>query len=440
MVDTVGKSSLEAAPAPQSSFWQNAGRRLVTTRYVLAASFILFLGLASFGRIEWLLAAELCLAMVVIAAISPVRTARARLLEKAERRPTYDYSIANSMVDALREPLIMLDDRGVIQFATREALQRVQNINVGSSALLRFRSPEIKELIREALDGGSPGPVMLHERGENERFFQISAFRLPLDVGPLYRVCLYFNDATQERFMERMRSDFVANASHELRTPLASLTGYIETLAGPARDDKQAQMRFLPIMLEQTQRMSRLVNDLLHLSKYETARGISEYKPVDVRDALIHVSNAVKPIADNQNTQIELNAPEGAEGMAVRGDREELIQLFENLVENALKYGGEGRPIIINASSTLMGGAPAWKIDVVDQGPGIAPEHLPRLTERFYRVDVEESRGKQGTGLGLSIAKHVTTRHEGRLQINSDLGSGSTFSVLLPKLKKSVNS
>jgi len=300
---------------------------------------------------------------------------------------------------------------------------------------LRFRSPELQELIQEALAGGSPSPVVLHDRGDNERYFEISALRLPNDIGPLYRICLYFSDATQARFMERMRSDFVANASHELRTPLASLTGYIETLAGPARDDRKARDRFLPIMLEQTQRMSRLVNDLLHLSKYETARGIAEYRSVDVRDVLIHVSNAVKPIADAQGSIIERQFPDLSVEMRVRGDREELIQLFENLVENGLKYGGAGKPVTISAYSALIDRKPAWKFDISDQGAGIAPEHLPRLTERFYRVDVEESRGKQGTGLGLSIAKHVATRHEGKLQIQSDLGQGSTFSVLLPKGK-----
>lgn len=433
MVDAVGKPSQTTGLPPRSGWWKNAGRRLVATRYVLIACFFFFLALALFGRIEWLLAFELCAAMTVIAAVSPVRTARARLLEKVERAPTYDYAIANNILDALREPLIMLDGRGIVQFATREAIHRVQNVNVGASALLRFRSPELQELIQEALAGGTPGPVVLHDRGQNERYFQVSALRLPADIGPLYRVCLYFSDATQARFMERMRSDFVANASHELRTPLASLTGYIETLAGPARDDKEAQARFLPIMLEQTQRMSRLVNDLLHLSKYETARGIAEYKPVDVHDVIVHVSNAVKPIADAQGSTIELQFPEDPHGMSVRGDREELIQLFENLVENALKYGGAGKPISIMATSAFFDRTPCWKIDVVDQGPGIAPQHLPRLTERFYRVDVEESRGKQGTGLGLSIAKHVATRHEGKLQIHSDLGQGSTFSVLLPK-------
>ena len=433
MVDVVSKTSHQASKSSPPSWWKNAGRRLVATRYVLFASFVLFFGLVAYGRIEWLLAVQLCFAMVIIAAISPVRTARARLLERADKRPTYDYTIANGLLEALREPLIMLDGRGIIQFATREAVQRVQNLNVGSSALLRFRSPELQELIQEALAGGSPSPVVLHDRGDNERYFEISALRLPNDIGPLYRICLYFSDATQARFMERMRSDFVANASHELRTPLASLTGYIETLAGPARDDRKARDRFLPIMLEQTQRMSRLVNDLLHLSKYETARGIAEYRSVDVRDVLIHVSNAVKPIADAQGSIIERQFPDLSVEMRVRGDREELIQLFENLVENGLKYGGAGKPVTISAYSALIDRKPAWKFDISDQGAGIAPEHLPRHTERFYRVDVEESRGKQGTGLGLSIAKHVATRHEGKLQIQSDLGQGSTFSVLLPK-------
>lgn len=433
MVDAVDKSGEIETVVNASGWRQTMVRRLIATRYVLAASFCLFFALALFGRIEWLLALELCVLMVAAAAVSPVRTARARLLEKIEARPSVDYTIANLLLDSLKEPLIMLDGRGTIQFASSEAVRRVQNLTVGYSALLRFRSPEIQEIIQEALAGGNPSPVGLHDRGQNERYFTVSALRLPDNVGPKYRVCLYFADATQAHFMERMRSDFVANASHELRTPLASLTGYIETLAGPARDDKKAQDRFLPIMLEQTQRMSRLVNDLLHLSRYETARGVEEYKPIDVHDVLVHVSNAVKPIADAQNTKIQLNALPEAENVMVRGDREELIQLFENLVENAVKYGGENNPVTINISSAFIDDVRAWKFDVIDQGPGIASEHLPRLTERFYRIDVEESRGKQGTGLGLAIAKHVATRHGGRLQIQSVRDEGSTFSVMLPR-------
>ncbi|MEL6922070.1 MAG: ATP-binding protein, partial [Pseudomonadota bacterium] len=434
MVDIIDKANEVRQPANKPSWLSDAKRRLVATRYVLAGSAVLFCGLAVFDRIPWLLALELSAAMAVIAVISPTRTARARKREKTERLPSHDYTVANALLDALKEPLVLLDGRGTIQFASKSAMTRVGKISIGSSSLLRFRTPELQEMIQEVMAGGSPDPVELRERGQHERYFEVSAFRLPDDVGPRYRVCLHFADSTEAHSMERMRSDFVANASHELRTPLASLTGYIETLAGPAKNDKEAQARFLPIMLEQTDRMARLVNDLLHLSKYETARGVEDYAPVDVQDVLTHVANAVKPLGDSQNTTVELHRPDGVDGVMVNGDREELIKLFENLIENAIKYGGENKSVNIKTEHAMWDGKPAWKVSVIDQGPGIEEQHLPRLTERFYRVDVEKSRGKQGTGLGLAIVKHVATRHSGKLQVESEPGSGSNFFVLIPRL------
>ncbi|MEM1378210.1 MAG: ATP-binding protein [Pseudomonadota bacterium] len=426
--------TVDVTDQADSEWIERMRRRIVASRFLLLACSLVFVVMAANSLFTWTTAFMLVAAMIWIAAITPAQTARARKRTLMEPRPSHDYSITNGILNALREPLVILDGRGTITFVTDTARVIVGDLVIGSAAVLRFRAPELQSIIQKAMAGASPDPIELRERGQQDRFFEVSAFRLPEQVGPQYRVCLFFKDATQAYSTERMRSNFVANASHELRTPLASLTGYIETLAGPAKDDPAAREQFLPIMMEQTTRMSRLVNDLLHLSRYETARGVEDFTPIDVSDVLLHVTDAVRPLSEGQGSRLTLNVAEELKPVKVNGSREELIQLFENLVENAIKYGGPESPVEIEVSETTLDTARAWQINVTDHGQGIEAEHLPRLTERFYRVDAEVSRGKQGTGLGLAIAKHVVTRHKGRMTIESEVGEGTTFSVSLPKI------
>ena len=221
-----------------------------------------------------------------------------------------------------------------------------------------------------------------------------------------------------------MRSDFVANASHELRTPLASLRGFIETIQGPARGDPKAQERFLGIMLDQATRMSRLVDDLLSLSRLELKSHIAPDQTVDLKPLIIHVSDALLPLAEELGVEIRLHLPEGR--VDVLGDRDELIEVIENLIENACKYGQEGKFVDVFLKG---GGRLPVEVNVIDKGPGIPAEHVPRLTERFYRVSVADSRSKKGTGLGLAIVKHILTRHRARLLVKSELGKGTEFTV-----------
>ncbi|MEO1745517.1 MAG: ATP-binding protein [Pseudomonadota bacterium] len=442
MVDVVGDGA-KARPqevAIDEGFFPAIRRRLVATRYVLIAAVGVLLVLAVSGRVELPLALGLSAIVAAVAALSPTRTALARRMAIATSKPTVNYDVVNAVLDSLADPLIILDERGHVTFANDAAHETVGKLPMGKSALLRFRSPELQEIIQEALAGAKPPPADFHERGPKERFFTVSIVGLPERSGADYRYALRFVDASEAKAMEKMRSAFIANASHELRTPLASLTGYVETLAGAARDDEAARTRFLPIMLEQTERMSRLVNDLLHLSKFETARGVDDFGAVDLADVLVHVADALKPIAESYGIEIDMQLGDtsGAPSQ-VSGDREELIQLFENLVENALKYAGDGKYVGITVKSDRLDGVPVWRVSVIDRGPGIPSEHLPRLTERFYRVSVDESRNRRGTGLGLAIAKHVVTRHDGRLQIQSKIGKGTTFSALLPKRKSVVS-
>jgi two-component system, OmpR family, phosphate regulon sensor histidine kinase PhoR len=227
-----------------------------------------------------------------------------------------------------------------------------------------------------------------------------------------------------------MRVDFIANASHELRTPLASIMGFVDTLQGAAKNDAEARERFLAIITQQGQRMSRLIDDLLSLSRIELNAHVAPDKVIEMGELMRNIIDGLSALAYEKG--VALHFVEGAEIEAfVKGDRDELIRVFENLIENAIKYGGSGGKVDIGIR-WRPGTRKEIEINVRDHGPGIAPEHLPRLTERFYRVDPGSSRDKGGTGLGLAIVKHILNRHRGRLSIDSELGKGATFGVILP--------
>jgi len=243
-----------------------------------------------------------------------------------------------------------------------------------------------------------------------------------------------FHDQTPLRRVEEMRADFVANASHELRTPLAALSGFIDTLQGPAKDDPRARERFLGIMHIQATRMARLIDDLLSLSRVELSAHVRPDTLVDIVPIIRQVVDGLEPLARERQVIIDVDLPD--EVVWIAGDREELLRLFENLVENALKYGASGGRVIVSLLTAISTeGGPEVRVMVRDFGPGIAPEHLPRLTERFYRVDVGDSRAQGGTGLGLSLVKHIANRHRGWLLIESVLKNGATFTACFPQAK-----
>jgi two-component system phosphate regulon sensor histidine kinase PhoR len=251
-------------------------------------------------------------------------------------------------------------------------------------------------------------------------------------------VVITVHDLTPIRRVEEMRADFVANVSHELRTPLAALTGFIDTLQGSARDDPAARERFLGIMQAQAWRMARLIDDLLSLSRIELRAHQRPDTPVDVVPIVRQVVDGLQMLARDREVTIEVDAP--TEPLIAPGDRDELIRLFENLIENGLKYGASGKRLEIAIARIER---PDRKqealVSVHDHGPGIAAEHLPRLTERFYRVDVGESRAQGGTGLGLALVKHILNRHQGTLTIDSKAGEGATFTVRLPLVRTPPN-
>ena len=271
--------------------------------------------------------------------------------------------------------------------------------------------------------------VIWAEKVPVERLFEVSIAPLGSDDFESALI-LSLHDLSEARRVERMRVDFVANASHELRTPLASLLGFVETLQGPAREDEAARSKFLAIMREQAQRMSRLVDDLLSLSRIEQHLHVRPDTPVDLVGILRHIVDTLSPMAHEKNVTLRVEAPAS---VIVAGDRDELLRVAENLIENAIKYGAADAMTAKKDVDIVIrvNGAQA-SLSVRDYGPGIAQEHLPRLTERFYRVDAGQSRAKGGTGLGLAIVKHIVARHGGRLNIESKLGEGATFSVALP--------
>jgi two-component system phosphate regulon sensor histidine kinase PhoR len=304
----------------------------------------------------------------------------------------------------------------------------------GEPALITLRMPELVDAIRRASKRREPQRVEYFERVPLDRWFEAFVIPVKLATGSDTQsdiLLMTFNDLSPLRRVEEMRADFIANASHELRTPLAALLGFIETLQGTAKDDPVAREKFLAIMQGQATRMARLIDDLLSLSRIELNAHLQPNTPLELAPIVRQVVDGLQTLARDRGVEIKVAAP--AEPLLVLGDRDELIRALENLVENALKYGEAGKRVDITLTrAQTRAGAPEARLAVRDYGPGIAPEHLPRLTERFYRVDVADSRAQGGTGLGLALVKHVLNRHGGRLSIESTPGQGAAFVMHLP--------
>ena len=297
---------------------------------------------------------------------------------------------------------------------------------VGRHHGMLFRAPELLSAISRALERGECSQVRLTTPTTGpDRVHDVSVTAIEQGV------LLAFVDLTEAEEMDRMRRDFVANVSHELRTPLTAIAGFIETLRGAARDDAAARERFLAIMAAEAERMNRLVRDLLHLSRVESEERNRPEARIDLSGVARSVVDSLQPLARAGDVRLAMT---GAETPAIlRADADQMVQVLTNLTENAIKYGSPPGSTVTVALTREQGPrGPVLRLSVRDQGPGIDPLHLPRLTERFYRVDSHRSREKGGTGLGLAIVKHIVQRHRGRLMIESELGKGSVFSILLP--------
>ena len=339
-----------------------------------------------------------------------------------------------AVLEAMQEPALLVDKALVIRFCNSTSQATFGAMSVGDPLSIRFRAPELLSAAQAVLETGTPRQVELAERAPRVRSFgvEIVGIREAPDDAP--ELLLFtMQDRTAERQIERMRTDFVANASHELRTPLASLIGFIETLQGPAHNDTGAREKFLAIMREQAGRMSRLIDDLLSLSRIETRPALGPGERVDLCRMLEEVRDALEARAGAAGLRLELEVPDTA--VEVNGSHDELSRVFSNLVENAIKYAGGGERVI-------MGIRPAPKMQstveafVQDFGRGIPAEHVPRLTERFYRVEEGKAAKADGTGLGLSIVRNILQRHNTRLLIQSRPGEGSTFAMRFPTMTK----
>lgn len=330
-----------------------------------------------------------------------------------------------ALVERLPDPLLKLDGTGNMVWRNDSAVSAF-----GSETAALLRHPDLRAALAEAASQGSPVRREMVLSAPMARDLEITL--IPVG-GPVY---ILVSDRTRERALEKTRADFVANSSHELRTPLASLIGFIETLRGPAADDPEAQQNFLGIMAEQAARMQRVIADLLSLSRIE----ISEHSPpveiVHLPPVLERIAAGMAPMLRETGAHLRMEVPPDLP--KIPADADQLAQIFTNLLDNAVKYGKPGGEIRLAASA-----APDMRFEpggvvvtVSDDGAGIAREHLPRLTERFYRVDKGRSRVVGGTGLGLAIVKHVVNRHRGRLLIESEPGKGTIFTVWLPGLAR----
>ena len=359
--------------------------------------------------------------------------------ERQRRRRELEAAIAGNeaILSNLPDPLLLLDRAHRVLRANPAAVELFGEGLEGRDLVAVIRDPLLLEAAEAAIAGEEGRVVEVTLRSEIDRHF--SARLVPLSTPALDGTVaiLSLHDLTAMYRAERMRADFVANASHELRTPLSSLVGFIETLRGPASNDAEAQQRFLAIMEEQATRMSRLVEDLLSLSRIEMQEHTAPKGETDLTELLEAVREGLHIKASAKDMSIRLDI----EGRPrVLGQKDELAQVFQNLMDNALKYGREGTEVSVSVRDGGPGKpaelarlqTPAVVISVRDRSEGIAREHLPRLTERFYRVDTAPSRKLGGTGLGLAIVKHIVNRHRGQLIIDSQVGSGSTFTVHLP--------
>ncbi len=384
--------------------------------------------IAAMGVLHWSWGALGLLALIV--ALASIRSASSRgdlqIAHPSAIESNSEAVIYQSILAGLPDAAFILDGRSNIVAGNATARESFA-MEIGRHISQVIRAPELLQSVELASWRDEPQRIILRLPPPREQSFVASVSPL---AGPRAAdrpsLLIVLRDSTEQEQVSRMRADFVANASHELRTPLASLKGFVETLQGAAKDDPQAREQFLGIMQQQASRMARLIEDLLTLSRIELREHVAPSAMVDLAAVIAETANILHPISEQSGIAIDVIAT--VQPALVIGDRDELIQVVQNLVQNAIKYGRKGGIVRI---STKRNGQRMMLV-VEDDGIGIAQHHLPRLTERFYRVSAKESRDRGGTGLGLAIVKHIVSRHRGELRIESELGKGSVFTVVLP--------
>lgn len=349
--------------------------------------------------------------------------------------------VIDAMLASIPLPVVAIDNSERIMAANIDALTLIGGQAVGMNYVTMLRQPALLDAIEATLqDGTARTTRYLSNDGAQDTTYRVSCRAVPgVGRGGGSAAVLVFEDVTDLEQASQMRRDFVANVSHELRTPLTALMGFIETLRGPARDDRAASERFLNIMQDEAGRMNRLVGDLMSLNRVEGDERVRPTTVISLVEAIQSTVRTLRPLADEAGVALEVEL--GDDPAMMMGDADQLKQVFTNLIENAIKYGGSGERVTINLTLNAREPAlraPGARVRVTDYGPGIDPVHLPRLSERFYRGDDHRSRALGGTGLGLAIVKHIINRHRGRLRVESELGQGATFTVLLPLQSQNV--
>ncbi len=351
-----------------------------------------------------------------------------------------------ALVKGFPDPVIVVTPELKVHLFNRTCVDLFEHIEQNAAIYEATRNSGFLEAIEKAFKNNKKTSFTFRLKKRYKR--TINATLIPLknealhaetkSVHGSYVLFIHLRDMSEPERLAKMRMHFIANASHELRTPLASLTGFVETLQSTARNDEKARDRFLTIMAEQTRRMTRLISDLLSLSHLATHTQAPPEILVEVIETVTGVIELLRPVAEKGDIELITDFPTGP--LYICGEKDELIQVFQNILQNALRYGGDGGKVWISINQ-LPGSnnqGPHLAISFKDNGRGIASKHLPRLTQRFYRVDKVISRNKGGTGLGLAIARHIILRHRGELKIKSKPEKGATFTVLLPECQKST--
>jgi two-component system phosphate regulon sensor histidine kinase PhoR len=410
-------------------------------------------------------AVGLATALAIFGADRAAQVRYQALLRAAEERNGEPPPFA-ALVNALPDPIMVIsanepdDLTGRRYIFANSAASELLRLPRGEGLLVAgVRDPEVLEAVDGALFAGQDTETLYETGGAQARTFRAYARPLGLALDGRRLAVLVFRDETEVRQVARTRADFLANASHELRTPLASLSGFIETLRGHAKADAGARDRFLTIMQTQAERMSRLIDDLLSLSRIELNEHVAPEGEADLALCVTDVLDAIGPLARERGVTFDTTLP--AKGAArIAGDRDQIIQVAQNLIDNALKYSPDGSQIRVIVEPGLTSEAAAAakrerstrlslltpdhpaevyvRLRVGDQGVGIARENLPRLTERFYRVEGQKSGDRSGTGLGLAIVKHIVNRHRGGLTVESAPGEGTAFTAYFPLAAQEV--
>ena len=408
-----------------------AVKRLVEQRWLILLFAVILFSLAVVYRLPWEAEAAALFAAATGAAVIPRSTLK-QVTPKVIAAPQPQVNplhIAASVIDALPEPAILLSRDGSILASNGKARDLFGGLRPGFHISSATRSPQVLDAIMECGPEKAQRTVSFSERVPVERYMAATVSHLEGVPENEPVTLLFLRDLTEQRRLDQLRSDFIANASHEIKTPLASVLGFIETLQGAARHDEAARDRFLPIMAKQAERMARLIDNLMSLSRVEMRAHLKPRDVVVISELVRHTCDALEPMASQANIDVQVYSE--LDGATVLGDRDELAQVFINLIHNAIKYGRPGGRVVVKLERQESGASSVIAISVEDDGPGIAAQHLPRLTERFYRVPGSAAMEKGGTGLGLAIVKHVVNRHRGELRISSTVGAGTKFTVVL---------